>query len=161
VSTQAEPRLTEAEIVRAAEGIIEESGVEGLTVRRLSARLGVASGATYHCVPTKHALLVLVARDPEPRTDVPELQATAWHKVKAVGKIGLRRAAKLLPDVGLEVAPPTGDVFTFSKGVRTVRLNGEPIELLLYAFGRHTAAQVDISGNDDAAATLRHATWRI
>ena len=55
--------MTEAMIVRAALEIIEECGVDGLTMRPLSARLDVALGATYHRVPNKHALLVLVAKD--------------------------------------------------------------------------------------------------
>jgi AcrR family transcriptional regulator len=52
--------LGEDEIVAAALEIIEQSGVEGLTMRHLSAKLGVALGATYHHVPNKHALLLLV-----------------------------------------------------------------------------------------------------
>jgi AcrR family transcriptional regulator len=49
--------------VRAARDLIREVGVDGLTMRRLSTDLGVALGATYHHVPTKRELLVLVAHD--------------------------------------------------------------------------------------------------
>jgi AcrR family transcriptional regulator len=52
--------LTDVQIVEAAREIIEEVGLDGLTMRGLSDRLGVALGATYHHVPTKHDLLVLV-----------------------------------------------------------------------------------------------------
>ncbi|MHB8467095.1 MAG: TetR/AcrR family transcriptional regulator [Acidimicrobiales bacterium] len=55
--------LSDKAIVRAARDIIAEVGVPGLTMRRLSSTLGVALGATYHHVPTKHDLLVLVGRD--------------------------------------------------------------------------------------------------
>jgi AcrR family transcriptional regulator len=55
--------LSDREIVRAAREIIAEAGVQGLTMRRLSAELGVALGATYHHVATKHDLLILVGRD--------------------------------------------------------------------------------------------------
>jgi AcrR family transcriptional regulator len=55
--------LTDREIVRVAREMIAEVGVEGLSMRRLSAKLGVALGATYHHVPTKHRLLVLVGQD--------------------------------------------------------------------------------------------------
>ena len=55
--------LTDREIVRVARNMIAEVGVEGLSMRRLSAKLGVALGATYHHVPTKHRLLVLVGQD--------------------------------------------------------------------------------------------------
>ncbi len=55
--------LSEAEIVRAAREIIAEVGVQGLTMRRLSNDLGVALGATYHHIATKHDLLLLVGRN--------------------------------------------------------------------------------------------------
>jgi AcrR family transcriptional regulator len=56
------PGLSEATIVEAAKGLLAESGVDGLTMRALSDRLGVALGATYRHVPNKHELLQLVAR---------------------------------------------------------------------------------------------------
>src|SRR5271167_2044606 len=56
------PGLSEALIVEAAKKILAERGVDGLTMRALSDRLGVALGATYKHVPNKHALLQLVAR---------------------------------------------------------------------------------------------------
>lgn len=52
--------LTDVQIVEAAREIIEEVGLDGLTMRGLSDRLGIALGATYHHVRTKHELLVLV-----------------------------------------------------------------------------------------------------
>jgi AcrR family transcriptional regulator len=52
--------LTDVQVVEAARAIIAEVGVDGLTMRALSERLGVALGATYHHVATKHDLLVLV-----------------------------------------------------------------------------------------------------
>jgi len=67
----ARPALTEAEILRVALEIIEERGIDGLTMRHLSSRLGVALGATYHHVQNKHALLVLVARSRFARIDLP------------------------------------------------------------------------------------------
>jgi AcrR family transcriptional regulator len=55
--------LSERQIVQAARQLIVEAGVDGLSMRALSAKLGVALGATYHHVPNKRDLLVLVARD--------------------------------------------------------------------------------------------------
>jgi len=63
--------LGEDEIVAAALEIIEQSGVEALTMRHLSAKLGVALGATYHHVPNKHALLVLVTNELYGRIAIP------------------------------------------------------------------------------------------
>ncbi len=71
--------LTESEIVAAALEIVEESGVEGLTMRRLSAKLGVALGATYHHVPNKHELLVLVANELYGRIEIPERIDGDWR----------------------------------------------------------------------------------
>jgi AcrR family transcriptional regulator len=61
--------LTEEAIVATALQIIEERGVDGLTMRYLSERLGVALGATYRHVPNKHALLRLVSHDLSKRVD--------------------------------------------------------------------------------------------
>jgi AcrR family transcriptional regulator len=55
------PLLSERIIVDASIEIIAERGVDGLSMRLLSERLGVALGATYKHVPDKHALLHLVA----------------------------------------------------------------------------------------------------
>jgi AcrR family transcriptional regulator len=55
--------LSDREIVRGARELVAEVGVDGLTMRRLSAKLGVALGATYHHVPTKRDLLLLLAHD--------------------------------------------------------------------------------------------------
>ncbi|HEY6788653.1 MAG TPA: TetR family transcriptional regulator [Trebonia sp.] len=66
LSPDVEPRgvvLDERAIVAAALDIIAEHGVQGLSMRLLSQRLGVALGATYRHVPTKHELLRLVAAE--------------------------------------------------------------------------------------------------
>lgn len=60
--TELRPALSEGVIVEAAKGLLAERGVDGLTMRALSDRLGVALGATYRHVPNKPALLQLVAR---------------------------------------------------------------------------------------------------
>src|ERR1700722_20475670 len=64
--------LSDREIVRAARDLIAEVGVQGLSMRRLSAKLGVALGATYHHVPPKRDLLLLVAHDLYEEVHVPE-----------------------------------------------------------------------------------------
>jgi AcrR family transcriptional regulator len=76
--------LSEAEIVRAAREIIAEAGVGGLTMRRLSNKLGVALGATYHHVAAKHDLLVLVGRDLYSEMSLPPHDGTWEEKLKNV-----------------------------------------------------------------------------
>src|SRR5579862_4092934 len=76
--------LSDREIVRVAKQIIAESGVEGLTMRRLSTELGVALGATYNHVPTRHDLLVLVGQDLYNEVMVPAIRGN-WHvRVKSL-----------------------------------------------------------------------------
>jgi AcrR family transcriptional regulator len=70
--------LSPATIVRAARAIIEEDGVGGLNMRRLSDDLGVALGATYHHVPDRQALLRLVAQDISDDLELPDRDAGEW-----------------------------------------------------------------------------------
>lgn len=77
--------LTDAAIVHAAREILAEVGVEGLTMRRLSERLGVALGATYHYFPTRHALLRRVVQDLYAEVDLPEQESGDWaQQVKQI-----------------------------------------------------------------------------
>ncbi|MDO8362033.1 MAG: TetR family transcriptional regulator [Actinomycetota bacterium] len=55
------PGLSIDVIIETACELIAEAGTEALTMRRLSERLGVALGATYHYVPNRDGLLLLVA----------------------------------------------------------------------------------------------------
>jgi AcrR family transcriptional regulator len=54
--------LTQAQIVDAALALISEVGVDKLSMRQLSTRLGASLGATYRHVPTKEDLLDLCGR---------------------------------------------------------------------------------------------------
>jgi AcrR family transcriptional regulator len=64
--------------VAAARRIILEVGVKGLTMRRLSDELGVALGATYYHVATRHDLLVLVGRSLFAEVELPGAEAGDW-----------------------------------------------------------------------------------
>ena len=66
--------LSEEEVVVAALSMCEESGLGGLSMRRLAAELGVTATALYYHVPNKDALLgrvaeVLVEQFAGPRTE--------------------------------------------------------------------------------------------
>jgi TetR/AcrR family transcriptional regulator, tetracycline repressor protein len=50
-------KLTKPSIVQAAFGLLDETGMDGLTVRALASRLGVQAPALYWHVPSKQALL--------------------------------------------------------------------------------------------------------
>lgn len=55
--TEARPPLTRRRIIDAAFGIVDESGVERLTMRKLGERLGADPMAVYHHLPNKTAVL--------------------------------------------------------------------------------------------------------
>jgi AcrR family transcriptional regulator len=80
--------LSDREIVRVAREIIADVGVEAFTIRRLSNELGVALGATYHHVPTKHELLVLVARDLYDDVVLPA-QRASWEEILRTAALNL------------------------------------------------------------------------
>jgi AcrR family transcriptional regulator len=76
--------LNERAIVAAALDIIAADGVEGLSMRRLSVRLGVALGATYRHVPNKHELLRLVAAELYARIESPTGVADEFEQAESV-----------------------------------------------------------------------------
>ena len=70
--------LSEALIVKVACDMIGELGTDGLTMRALSDRLGVALGATYHHVPNRDALLLLVTQEISSRVPLPDPNHAPW-----------------------------------------------------------------------------------
>lgn len=101
----------------------------------------------------------------KPRTDVPELQEMGWKKATTVGKVGLKRAT-VPPGYGIElVRSDTGERFTARPstlpGNKCVEIHGEPIELLLFAFGRRSAAEVDVQGDSEAVELLLAGSWKV
>lgn len=95
--------LSDVRIVEAAREIIAKVGVDGLTMRDLSARLGVSLGATYHYVPTKDALIKRVAQQLIDEVEVPPHPTAAWsEQVKAV-ILGVARAIGEYPGMALWV----------------------------------------------------------
>jgi TetR/AcrR family tetracycline transcriptional repressor len=76
--------LSEATIVAAAVDILGDRGVAGLTMRGLSAHLGVALGATYNHVRSKHELLKLVAEALYARLEPGPAGADGFARARAV-----------------------------------------------------------------------------
>ena len=88
-----------------------------------------------------------------PRTDRSDLDEALWANVDRMGRFMLRRVKGT--GVALE-APGFGEVPARGDGP-AVRIVGGPQELTLYLSGRRSAAQVEISGPDDARARLDEA----
>jgi AcrR family transcriptional regulator len=88
LSSPAEPLrasgLSEGAIVAAAIDILADRGVAGLTMRELSTRLGVALGATYNHVRSKHDLLKLVAEALYARIEPGPAEADGFTRARSV-----------------------------------------------------------------------------
>jgi len=85
-----------------------------------------------------------------PRDDRPDLDAALWGGLKRTSRLMLRGVKGA--GVALE-APGFGEIDARGSGP-VVTLTGGPQELTLYLQGRRSAAQVDISGPDEARAAL-------
>lgn len=82
----------------------------------------------------------------------PALEAALWRNVRRGG----RHLSRRLRQVGLEIRWAERDArITVRTGGPVVRLSGSPGELLLYLFGRQTAAQVELTGPAEAVTTVR------
>jgi uncharacterized protein (TIGR03085 family) len=84
-----------------------------------------------------------------PRED-PDLDAALWPQLRRMAPLFLRR----IKGAGVALAAPGyGEVPARGTGPRA-RIEGGPQELLLFLTGRRTAAQVQITGPDDARAAV-------
>lgn len=90
-----------------------------------------------------------------PREDLsPRLEEGLWRNACRGGRFLSRR----LNGVGLEIAwNGTGRLVPVRRGAPVALLTGPPGEVLLYLFGRQAAAQVAITGPEQAVAAV-HAT---
>jgi uncharacterized protein (TIGR03085 family) len=79
----------------------------------------------------------------------PTVRDATWKKAQFFA-----RFVQSAPSHGLEVAEPEGRVHVVREGSPTARITGEPIDLLLYEFGRGPAADVELSGDPAAVAGL-------
>ena len=85
------------------------------------------------------------AKPAGPRVLPEKEQRSIWKRLLSITRFVYRRAP-----VGVTLATPGGDVRQVRKGMPTVVLTGEPVELLLYVAGRREAAHVKVSGSPDA-----------
>jgi uncharacterized protein (TIGR03085 family) len=91
----------------------------------------------------------------QPRALSQRVQDTLWKALGGRAPLSFRGL-----DYGIElrrIDRPRAKPLTPSTGESTVTLAGEPLELLLYSFGRRSHAQVDISGDPAAVAALKKA----
>ena len=89
----------------------------------------------------------------EPRSLEPALDRALWSRLRRLAPFSFRRDRRLR--VRLET--PDGRATTIHAGADgpSVTLAGEPSELLLYVFGRRSAARVSVDGDPEALTRLR------
>lgn len=85
-----------------------------------------------------------------PRTDRADLDAAEWATVRRLGPLMLRRVKGAAVALA---APGHGEVPARGSGP-AARVEGSPQELALYLYGRRSAAEVEITGSDEALAAL-------
>ncbi len=88
----------------------------------------------------------------EPRDLGEPLQDEVWALLRRAGRLMYRHAP-----VAVILRRPDGDAVPARAGTAAVTVTGEPVELLLYAFGRRHVARVRLTGEPDAVAALRSA----
>ncbi|MBN0043940.1 TIGR03085 family protein [Streptomyces actuosus] len=87
-----------------------------------------------------------------PRALDPVFQDALWSR--------LERSARLMGrgvPTGLVLRRPDGQTAVARRGTPVVTVTGEPSELLLFAYGRQSAAKVVLEGDEDAVAKLHEA----
>jgi uncharacterized protein (TIGR03085 family) len=90
----------------------------------------------------------------DPRALAPELEAALWRNVRR----GSRYLGRRLRGAGLEIEwAGTNERLRARPGEPAARLSGPPGEVLLYLFGRRSAARVEVTGPVEAVAAVHRA----
>ncbi|MFD8421375.1 TIGR03085 family metal-binding protein [Streptomyces sp. NPDC059466] len=84
-----------------------------------------------------------------PRELDPVFQDALWSRLERTARLAGRGAP-----TGLVLRRPDGQTAVAHKGTPVVTVTGEPSELLMFAFGRQKAADVELEGDKDAIAKL-------
>ena len=87
--------------------------------------------------------------DWSPRDLDPVFQDALWSRFERSARLVGRSAP-----TGLVLRRPNGQTAVAHKGTPVVTVTGEPSELLLFAYGRQSAAKVELDGDKDAIAKL-------
>ncbi|GGW52989.1 TIGR03085 family metal-binding protein [Streptomyces caelestis] len=90
--------------------------------------------------------------DWSPRELDPVFQDALWSR--------LERTARLMGrgvPTGLVLRRPDGQTAVAQRGTPVVTVTGDPSELVLFSYGRQSAAKVDLDGDENAIAKLHEA----
>ncbi|WP_147065445.1 TIGR03085 family metal-binding protein [Knoellia locipacati] len=87
---------------------------------------------------------------PGPRREVsPELDAAVWSLLTRMARLLFRRVPS-----AVELHAPRRPATRVGSGDETVVVTGDPLELLLTAYGRRNVADVEVSGTPEAVAAF-------
>ncbi|MFI6929060.1 TIGR03085 family metal-binding protein [Streptomyces sp. NPDC050287] len=84
-----------------------------------------------------------------PRELDPVFQDALWSRLERTARLMGRGAP-----TGLVLRRPDGQTAVAHRGTPVVTVTGEPSELLLFSYGRQSAAQVELEGDKEAIAQL-------
>ncbi|MFF6981233.1 TIGR03085 family metal-binding protein [Streptomyces sp. NPDC008343] len=90
-----------------------------------------------------------------PRELDPVFQDALWSRLERSARLMGRTAP-----TGLVLRRPDGQTAVAHRGTPVVTVTGEPSELLLFSYGRQSAAKVELDGDADAITKL-HATKQL
>jgi uncharacterized protein (TIGR03085 family) len=79
-------------------------------------------------------------------------QEALWSRLERTARLMGRGAP-----TGVVLRRPNGQTTVLNKGTPVVTVTGEPSELLLFAFGRQSVADVELDGDKDAITKLHEA----
>ncbi|MGC5568362.1 TIGR03085 family metal-binding protein [Streptomyces sp. FR-108] len=85
-----------------------------------------------------------------PRVLDPVFQDALWSRLERVARMMGRGAP-----TGLVLRRPDGQTVVAHKGTPVVTVTGDPSELVLFAHGRQSVADVEVDGDKDAIAKLQ------
>jgi TetR/AcrR family transcriptional regulator, tetracycline repressor protein len=135
-----QPPLTVERIVDAALALIDESGLDAFTMRRLGARLGVDPMAVYHHLPNKNAVIEAVVRHVFDNLPAPSARGTWQQRVRRWAN-NYRAVAAAHPNLVLQIVADPAAV-----AIAAVRVN-EALYATLETSGlpaAHVAAAGDV-----------------
>ena len=84
-----------------------------------------------------------------PRSDRPDLQDAVWGLLRTGARFLLRR----VHGAKVRLQRPGGAAATTGRGPEVI-VTGEPVEIVLYLFGREDVAEVEITGDPEAQRIL-------
>ncbi|MGW1951840.1 TIGR03085 family metal-binding protein [Streptomyces sp. NPDC001920] len=84
-----------------------------------------------------------------PRELDPVFQDALWSRMERTARLMGRSAP-----TGLVLRRPNGQTVVAHRGTPVVTVTGEPSELLLFSYGRQSAADVELDGDKEAIARL-------